>query len=188
MEKIKELAKIIKKKSSNNRFLVGIYGIPGSGKSTLAAMLQQIIKDSVVVQMDGFHYTKRELEDFPDPKFAHDRRGAEFTFNSIKFCHCVQQLRDQQKVEIYAPSFDHQKGDPVENDILIHKSTKVVIIEGLYIAVKRDHWDVAHSLLDLTIMIDIPVAIAMERVIKRQYSNCSRQEATMRIETNDKLN
>merc|ERR1711991_377228 len=35
--------------------------------------------------MDGFHYTRKELDSFPDPENAHLRRGAHFTFNSKLF-------------------------------------------------------------------------------------------------------
>lgn len=33
------------------------------------------------IPMDGYHFSRKELDAMPDPKFAHDRRGAAFTFD-----------------------------------------------------------------------------------------------------------
>lgn len=76
------------------RYLVGVSGPPGGGKSTIAALVTDranqlaAIGDStlgaaaVMVPMDGFHYYRKELDAMDDPKEAHARRGAHWTFNA----------------------------------------------------------------------------------------------------------
>lgn len=66
-----------------SRLVVGVAGAPGAGKSTLAsavaARLCAALGDAtaaVVLPMDGFHLTKAELAQFPDPTAAFARRGA----------------------------------------------------------------------------------------------------------------
>ncbi len=72
---------------------MGIAGVPASGKSTLSKLLldktnelwrkqgprtDNNYSDDVVVLvgLDGWHLTRAQLDAFPDPKHAHDRRGA----------------------------------------------------------------------------------------------------------------
>jgi pantothenate kinase len=56
----------------------------------LSDNLKKILKDNhdinaAVVSMDGYHYYKHQLDKFEDPKEAHARRGAAFTFNADRF-------------------------------------------------------------------------------------------------------
>lgn len=70
------------------RVLVGLCGTPGSGKSQLAKHVVERInavqKDqqlAVVVGMDGWHLTRAQLAQMPDPQLAKDKRGAAWTFD-----------------------------------------------------------------------------------------------------------
>jgi hypothetical protein len=74
--------------------IVGIAGIPASGKSTFALALAQAIsitlagssaQAAILVGLDGWHYPRAELDIMPDPKLAHDRRGAHWTFNGPSY-------------------------------------------------------------------------------------------------------
>ena len=80
--------------SSNDkgkRVLVGLCGTPGSGKSQLARHVVKRINGTlsksiaVVVGMDGWHLTRAQLAQMPDPQLAKDRRGAAWTFDD-KVC------------------------------------------------------------------------------------------------------
>ncbi len=42
--------------------------------------------------MDGFHYTRAQLDAMQDPAYAHARRGAPFTFDADTFVACVRQV------------------------------------------------------------------------------------------------
>lgn len=82
---------------SAGKFLVGVAGVPGSGKSSLArevvARLNKRGTLAVNVPMDGFHYFKHQLDTMPDPRVAHARRGAEWTFDASAFVTCLRQLK-----------------------------------------------------------------------------------------------
>jgi pantothenate kinase len=70
----------------------------------------------------------------PDPLEAHARRGAPFTFDPVALKQLIEALKapitDDSVPVIYAPSFDHAIKDPVENDIAILKTQRVLVFEG----------------------------------------------------------
>lgn len=98
---------------TDHRLLISVSGIPGSGKSLLAARIVRRVNalslassgankssgarieeegaegsgPAIVVGMDGWHYSRAKLDTFEDPKRAHDRRGAAFTFDAeVSLC------------------------------------------------------------------------------------------------------
>jgi pantothenate kinase len=76
---------------------------------------------AVAVSMDGYHFTRAQLDKMPNPVEAHARRGAEFTFDGEGFLALVRRLREPLEptaATVYAPSFDHAVKDPKEDDIL----------------------------------------------------------------------
>jgi pantothenate kinase len=189
MNKVENLAFEIKQlqTNQNRRIIVGIYGIPGSGKSTLASDLSDKLLSSIVVPMDGFHYTKAELRTFDDPVKAFERRGAPYTFNGNSFLDLVKKLSNDDD-RVYAPSFDHSVGDPVENDIEITAGNSIILLEGLYLGLSENPWSYIFDLLDFSVFIDIPIEIAMTRVVKRHLINISGVDATKRVDHNDRPN
>ena len=73
----------------------------------------------------------------PDPQRAHARRGAAFTFNAQAF---VDRMRDLAgagtegaSAPVKLPSFDHGRGDPVEDDVCVLPTHRLVIVEGIYV-------------------------------------------------------
>ena len=83
------------KENEGVRYVLAIAGCPGSGKSTLAKRLCTKLNaraseegrggTAVVIPMDGYHYTRAELDRMQDPKLAHRRRGAHWTFDAEGF-------------------------------------------------------------------------------------------------------
>ena len=48
---------------------------------------------AICVSQDGWHLSRSALDQFEDPKHAHDRRGAAFTFDGVAFSSFVQAIR-----------------------------------------------------------------------------------------------
>ncbi len=63
--------------------------------------------------MDGFHYYKKQLEEFNDPSFVVYRRGAPYTFNSKKLLDKLKEVKSGAGGVVKFPSFAHSEGDPV---------------------------------------------------------------------------
>src|SRR5919202_3377126 len=86
--------------SPAHRWLIGMAGVPGAGKSTLAARLADAVNACtapntvIALGMDGFHLTKAELNQMPDPSEAFARRGAPWTFDTRALAHRLHILRE----------------------------------------------------------------------------------------------
>lgn len=142
-----------------------------------------------MLPMDGFHLTRAQLSAMPNPDEAHYRRGAAFTFDADGYLKLIEKLRkpiEATTSTIRAPSFDHAIKDPVEDDIFIPRSARIVIIEGLYTALSyppsrtdnsgtdtkpavSSSWAEACALMDEIWLISVPIPIATERVAKRNF-------------------
>jgi pantothenate kinase len=134
----------------NNQLFVGIAGGPGSGKSTLAnAVAQRINKQMnedgacVVLPMDGFHYTRAELQSIansPDNNYTYEdllaRRGAPWTFDAEGCIEKFTEARVNGKATL--PIYSRVKSDPVEDGVTLHSETKIVLLEGNYLLSWRD--------------------------------------------------
>ncbi|XP_039840131.1 putative uridine kinase C227.14 isoform X2 [Panicum virgatum] len=176
----------------DSKYIVGLAGPPGAGKSTVASEVvrrvnmlwsQKHAKGSgallpteeiaAMLPMDGFHLYRAQLDAMEDPKEAHARRGAPWTFNPSLFLKCLQTLRTEGSV--YAPSFDHGAGDPVENDIFVKPQHKIVIVEGNYLLLEEDVWRDIRDLFDEKWFIDIDIDVSMQRVLKRHIATARKR-------------
>lgn len=201
------------------RALVGITGPPGGGKSTLAALVREradaLLRQqqepsssssslAVILPMDGFHYTRAQLDAFPDPRAAHARRGAPHTFDADAFVAAVAQARAPSSPTTFrVPSFDHAVKDPVADAIEIPAEARVVFVEGNYLLLDEQPWaqlwrggergggDPQAPLLDETWFVDAPLEAAMAHIFARQTSagvGLSPEESRRRVEQNDAPN
>lgn len=188
------------------KYLVGLAGPPGAGKSTVAHEVVQRINKlwpqkspsmdeqvgspdvAIVLPMDGFHLYRSQLDSMEDPKEAHARRGAPWTFDPARLLKCLQTLRSQGSV--CAPSFDHGVGDPIEDDIFVSLQHQIVIVEGNYLLLDEGLWNDISSMFDEKWFIDVDLDTSMQRVLKRHVSKSKKplDEAKWRIEYNDRPN
>ncbi|KAL0052381.1 hypothetical protein WJX82_001231 [Trebouxia sp. C0006] len=164
---------------SDRKYMVGIAGVPGSGKSTTAREVCAKINTmrprldrhhvAVVVGMDGYHYTRQQLDQFPDPDEAHARRGAYWTFDGAAFVEKMHELR--AKGEATLPSFDHGVGDPVPDGVTVIPQNKIILVEGNYLLLDIPPWSKLTKVFNETWYIDCDIDTAMERVLQRQIDH-----------------
>jgi len=130
----------------------------------------------------------------PDPDSAHARRGAAFTFDGDSFLGLVKELRKPLCPEthtVYAPSFDHALKDPVQNDIAIAPSVRIVIFEGNYCSLDKKPWNEAAKLMDELWFVDVDFDVARKRLIRRHVEAGiakDEEEAAKRADENDLVN
>lgn len=238
---------ILYSKESKRRILIGVAGVPSSGKTTLSSVLKRRFPNDIqCLSMDGFHLYKKDLNEE-----SMKRRGGYFTFDSKKLFHHLNLILDWNSTT-YFPSFEHNIGDPIENDVKVSPSHSIIVIEGLYMLFKgendkindkvndkvndkdtnyknniNDHiihtvntiidtnikntniietntindtndllnnnenyWIKIQELLDIKLFVDIPIDIAMKRLLKRHMEawNITSENAQKRIDVNDSLN
>lgn len=144
--------------------------------------------------LDGYHLTRSELAAQPDPEEALFRRGAAFTFDGESFLALVRRLRqpiESTTTTVHAPSFDHAVKDPVEDDIAIPRTARILLFEGLYLALSRPPWSEAAGMMDQIWFMDVPLPVAEARVAKRNFAaglSPSLEAAFQRTRANDMRN
>lgn len=110
-----------------------------------------------VVPMDGFHLPRSVLYKFQDSAHAVARRGSPFTFDSSLIVQLVQNIDETLELnsngisvletaksnipDIHIPSFDHSEHDPKQFGTTIHSSSRVLIMEGLYLLLNEPIWE-----------------------------------------------
>ena len=165
----------------NSVYLIGVAGVPGAGKTTFCSELTKRIPNSIILPMDGYHIPRNNLDE-KGLKY----RGAPYTFDHKRLLDDLINLK-KNKIGSF-PSFDHALKDPVENDIIVKESHKVIIVEGLYLFTKE--WKL-NELFDVKVFIDCPIDIAVDRLAKR-HLQCgivkTLEEGIDRAYFNDKPN
>jgi pantothenate kinase len=186
--------------------MIGISGIPGSGKTSFSTMMVKRMNElhaqeypdkppvAILVPMDGYHLSREQLAAMPEPEYAIARRGAAFTFDPVKFCLLVRTLREplnENSKSVYAPSFDHAVKDPVEDDVPIPVTARIVIFEGLYLSLDKEPWNEAAKLMDELWFVDVDNETARKRLIARHLKAGiakDEEEAEKRALENDLVN
>jgi pantothenate kinase len=172
---------------SERQIIIGIAGPPGSGKTTTAKAIVNLISGSILLPMDGYHFTKEQLGTFKDPENAFRRRGSHWTFDVIKFVRDIAALKTNKFGDF--PSFDHGVGDPVANDIHVTVNHRVVVVEGNYLLQDSNPWSLLKDYFDFSYFIDCPISVVESRVFNRHVAiGQTEEQAAARVATNDRLN
>ena len=176
-----------------DRLVVGLAGPPGAGKTTTAAAAVELLERrgvrAVAVPMDGYHYTRAELDAMPNAREAHEKRGAHWTFDAERF---ARDLEASSKAETFSfPGFDHAMGDPTPNGAVVTREHRVVIVEGNYLLLDDPApWRRARACFGLTAYLDVPLDVARDRLARHHARvwNWDLDRAFARVDSSDAAN
>ena len=92
---------------------------------------------------------------------------------------------------VWAPGFDHAAKDPVDNDIPLLPSHRVVVFEGNYVCLDREPWRAAAALMDELWFVEVDFAVARRRLVRRHVEAgiaADAEAAGRRADENDLVN
>ena len=151
--------------SQGTRSLIGIVGKPGAGKSTVVEQIEKRYQPNEVsiIPMDGFHLSNEELIALG----RRERKGAPDTFDVKGFTSLLKEVKLNHQADHKFPIFHREIEASIEDEGLIPKESKVVVIEGNYLFSTEHNWDGVFPLLDHTWFIEIDDEVRIERLIAR---------------------
>ncbi len=179
---------VIARAGTTTRFIVGIAGPPGSDKTTLADALCKLLlakgESAVVVPMDGYHFDDMVLN-----KRGHRaRKGAYYTFDAPGFVHLISRIKSNEP-DIAIPVFDRTIEMSRAAADVIDGSTRFIIVEGLYLLLKRAPWAELKPLFDVSVFLNVPRAELERRLTQRiLHHGHDAEYARNWIASNDMLN
>lgn len=149
----------------NPRTLIGIVGKPGAGKSTVVEEIQKRFDSNTVsiIPMDGFHLSNEELISLG----RRERKGAPGTFDVKAFTSLIKRVKINRNIDHKFPIFHREIEASIEDEGIIPKESRVIVIEGNYLFSKDHNWDGIYPLLDHTWFIEIDDEVRIERLIAR---------------------
>lgn len=138
---------ILRKKTHNHPFVVGIHGCQGSGKTTLAEYLKTILSEchhlnTIAISMDDFYLSKDERESIAESVHPLLKtRGVPGTHNLTLALHVIEQLLANKSIQI--PVFDKSIDNviPRENWVKVTEPLDVIILEGWCLGVAPQNAD-----------------------------------------------
>lgn len=175
--------------TTGERRVLGIVGAPGAGKSTLVDAIEaEFGVQVIVVPMDGFHLSNRELHRLGRAA----RKGAPDTFDVAGFVHVLSRIRAQSSSNpdtVYAPIFARDIEEAIASSIAVLPDTPIVIVEGNYLLQSNGGWQHVSPLLDECWYVDVDADLRMARLIARhvQFGRTA-EEATAWVTHTDEPN
>lgn len=150
------------------RRIVAVAGPPGAGKSTFAGRLREALDApapgrAALLAMDGFHYDDRVLEARGD----RPRKGAPHTFDIDGLGAMLARLKADDGREIAVPVFDRSIEIARAGAAIIPAGARIVVVEGNYLLLDDPAWAPLRAFFDLTVMLQVPRAVLVERLSAR---------------------
>ena len=148
--------------------MVALAGAPGSGKSTLSELVVESLNSdvpdyAVVLPTDGFHYDDFYLT----PAGLQPRKGAPDTFDVDGFKHMLLRLKSREPEHVAVPIYDRHLEIARAGAKLIPKETRIIVVEGNYLLLRREPWSGLALLFDVTVLIETPGDVLRERLSAR---------------------
>ena len=177
--------------SAAHRYMLGVTGGPGAGKSTFAESLCRELDTllgpgvALVVPMDGFHKTNRELHALG----MWERKGEAETFDAAGFVALLSRIRHVPDQATAAPRFDRVTDEPVPGALRIHPAHRLIIVEGNYLLLPTAPWSEIPALLDDVWYLEAPEDIVRGRLEERhRRRGLSGDELARKIASSDLSN
>jgi pantothenate kinase len=159
-------AELVLKAAGRDRYIIGIAGAPGSGKSTFAHELLKVLlakgETAVVVPMDGYHFDDIIL----NARGHRARKGAWYTFDAPGFVHLIKRIKSVE-ADIAIPVFDRSMELSRAAADVIGAKTRFIIVEGLYLLLKREPWNGLKPLFDISVFVNVSKSELERRLTKR---------------------
>jgi pantothenate kinase len=151
--------------SHSKRTLIGIVGKPGAGKSSVVEQIEKKYgsEEVSIIPMDGFHLSNEELISLG----RRDRKGAPDTFDVSGFISLIKKVKQEPQVDHKFPIFHREIEASVNDEGVVPKESKVIVIEGNYLFSEEHNWSGLFPLLDHTWFIEIDDEVRIERLIAR---------------------
>ncbi|HSI41356.1 MAG TPA: nucleoside/nucleotide kinase family protein [Xanthobacteraceae bacterium] len=180
---VEDLAAAIADRSRDaQRFIVAVAGPPGAGKSSLsAALATRLPAEAAIVQADGFHFDNRLL----DKIGRRNRKGAPDTFDVAGLDVVLRRLGERE-ADVVVPVFDRELDVSRNGAVLIGTDVKYLIVEGNYLALRREPWSALRRHFDATVFIEVPRPELERRLLKR-WTDLGRSDEAARswVDGND---
>ena len=169
--------------ASSHRLVIAIAGPPASGKSTLAAELCDALTPGAgLVGMDAFHFDNQVLE----ARGHLSRKGAPHTFDVDGYANTLRRLRTEPSRPIAVPEFDRNLELTRNAAQIVTADQQILITEGNYLRLEQGPWPALAPLFDLTVWLDVPLAIVADRITKRWLGQgMTASQAADRLAQND---
>ncbi|WP_186140131.1 nucleoside/nucleotide kinase family protein [Burkholderia gladioli] len=169
------------------RRIVAVAGPPGAGKSTFAERLREALDApapgrAALLAMDGFHYDDRVLEARGD----RPRKGAPHTFDIDGLGAMLARLKADDGREIAVPVFDRSIEIARAGAAIIPAGARIVVVEGNYLLLDDPAWAPLRAFFDLTVMLQVPRAVLVERLsVRWQGYGMSEAAIVEKLDGND---